>query len=40
MHEVLSGQDQSKPFAHLTADDRANVLAILRETLPDLPDYW
>ncbi len=38
--EVLTGIDQSQPFAHLTADDRAAVLAILRDTLPNLPDYW
>jgi hypothetical protein len=40
MWEVLSGKDQSAPFAHLSPADRAAVLAILRETLPNLPDYW
>jgi hypothetical protein len=30
--EVLSGQDQSKDFAHLTVADRAALLEILRET--------
>lgn len=40
MWEVLAGQDQSKPFAHLSAADRQAILEILRETLPDLPDYW
>lgn len=38
--EVLTGQDQSKPFAHLSAADRRAILEILRDTLPDLPDYW
>jgi hypothetical protein len=40
MWEVLSGQDQSEKFAHLSAADRQAVLEILRETLPGLPDYW
>ena len=38
--EVLTGKDQSEKFAHLSPEDRANVLAILLDTLPDLPDYW
>jgi hypothetical protein len=38
--EVLSGQDQSEKFSHLTSTDRAAILAILRETMPDLPSYW
>jgi len=40
MWEVLSGADQSEKFGHLSAADRAAVLAILTETLPNLPDYW
>ena len=40
MWEVLSGQDQSKKFAHLTAGDRQAILEILRDTLPNLPDFW
>lgn len=40
MFEVLSGQDQSKQFAHLSAGDRQAILEILRDTLPDLPEYW
>lgn len=40
MHEVLTGKDKSDAFAHLSADDRPAVLEILRDTLPDLPDYW
>jgi hypothetical protein len=38
--EVLSGKDQTKPFAHLTAADRQAVLEILLETKKDLPPYW
>jgi hypothetical protein len=38
--EVLSGKDQSKPFAHLTAADRQAVREILRETKKDMPAYW
>jgi hypothetical protein len=37
---VLSSQDQSPSFAHLSAADRTAILEILRDTLPDLPDYW
>jgi hypothetical protein len=35
MQEVLSGQDQSSKFAHLSAADRAAILEILQDTLPD-----
>jgi hypothetical protein len=38
--EVLSGQDHSQKFTHLTSADRAAVLAILLETMPELPNYW
>jgi hypothetical protein len=38
--EVLSGKDQSKPFAHLSAADRQAVLEILKETKNGLPPYW
>ncbi len=38
--EVLTGKDGSKPFAHLSKEDRGAVLEILRETKPDLPTYW
>jgi len=38
--EVLSGEDQSAPFARLTAADREAVLQILLETQPGLPEYW
>jgi hypothetical protein len=38
--EILSGQDQSKPYAALTAADRKAVLEILGDTKPGLPPYW
>jgi hypothetical protein len=40
MWEVLSGKDQSKTFARLTAADRQNILDILRDTKPGLPEYF
>jgi hypothetical protein len=33
--EILRGEDRSEPFAELTADDRAAILEILRDTKPD-----
>ena len=38
--EVLTGADTSKDFAHLSSEDRRAILEILRETKPDLPQYW
>jgi hypothetical protein len=38
--EVLGGQDRGPDFAHLSAEDRRAILEILRETKPDLPEYW
>ena len=38
--EILSGKDQDAKFAHLSPADRTAILEILRDTLPDLPDYW
>jgi hypothetical protein len=40
LREVLTGQDQTPAFAHLSADDRRAILDILTETKPDLPDDW
>ncbi len=37
---VLSGEDQSPKFAHLSAADRQAIIEILRETKPNLPEYW
>ena len=38
--DVLSGKDQGKEFAHLSAADRRAILEILLATKKDLPDYW
>jgi hypothetical protein len=38
--EILSGRDQSPPFAHLSSDDRTAIREILRDTQTDLPDGW
>jgi hypothetical protein len=35
LREVLSGKDQSKPFAHLSEADRKAILEILQETKPE-----
>ena len=40
LFEVLTGADQSKPFAGLGAAERATLLEILRETKRGLPKYW
>jgi len=38
--EVLTGRDAHQEFAHLSESTRGEVLAVLLETLPDLPSYW
>lgn len=38
--DVLSGADQTKSFAHLSAEDRTAIREILLATKPGLPDYW
>jgi hypothetical protein len=38
--DVLSSEDTSKDFAHLTAADRQAIVEILRDTKPGLPAYW
>jgi len=40
LYEILTGKDQSKTYARLSAEDRRAVLEILRETKAALPDYW
>jgi hypothetical protein len=40
LFDVLTGKDADKAFAHLTAADRKAILEILRETKPNLPEYW
>jgi hypothetical protein len=38
--DVLSGNDTSKEFSHLSPTDRRTILEILCETKNGLPDYW
>ena len=40
LREVLTGADQSKDFAHLSAVDRRAILEILVATHPALPEDW
>ena len=40
LHDILTGKSTDALFAKLTAEDRAAVLEILRETKKSLPDYW
>lgn len=40
LYDVLSGKDRDQKFAALSDDDRKNILEIVRETKPGLPDYW
>lgn len=40
IYDVLSGKDQDQAFAKLTAEDRKAILEIVRDTKPNLPQYW
>jgi hypothetical protein len=40
LHEILTGKETSKPYAHLTAADRTAIAEILRDTKPDLRAAW
>jgi hypothetical protein len=40
MWEVLSGRERGERYAVLSPGDRQAILEILRETKPDLPDYF
>jgi hypothetical protein len=40
LYDVLSGKDTDKKFARLSADDRRNILEIVRDTKTNLPSYW
>jgi hypothetical protein len=35
LRQVLSGEDKSAPYAHLSPSDREDILAILKDTKPD-----
>lgn len=38
--DVLSGQDKSSQFEHLTTADRRAIVDILRDTMDGLPTFW
>jgi hypothetical protein len=40
LYDVLTGKDQSQPFARLSADGRRAMLEIVRDTKANLPSYW
>ena len=40
LHEILTGKDTSKPYAHLTPADRAAIAEILRDTKPGFRAAW
>jgi hypothetical protein len=40
LREVLSGEDPSKKFAHLSAEDRAAIREIISETVEGVPVNW
>ncbi len=40
LYDVLTGKDNSQPFAGLSGADRQAVLEIVRSTKPRLPEYW
>ena len=40
LYDILSGKDQSEDYSHLSAQDRAAVLEIVRDTKGNLPAYW
>ncbi len=40
MWEILSGSEPHPKYARLTADDRRDIVDILRETKQDLPSYF
>jgi len=40
LYDVLTAKTTSPNFAHLSLADRQAILEIVRETKPNLPDYW
>jgi hypothetical protein len=37
---VLTKEEDAAKFAHLSSEDRQAIIEILRETEPELPEYW
>ncbi|MDA1315449.1 MAG: hypothetical protein O2968_19135 [Acidobacteria bacterium] len=40
LDEILTGSDESDRFSHLSSADRADIRAILLDTLPEASQYW
>jgi hypothetical protein len=40
MWDVLSGNDDSSKFKHLSVEDRVAIIEIIRDTKQGLPKYW
>jgi hypothetical protein len=40
LHKILTGEDNSKSFAHLSTEDRRSIWEILRATKSNLPADW
>jgi hypothetical protein len=40
LYDVLTNKDTSEKYKKISAADREAVLEILRDTKPNLPDYW
>jgi len=40
LYDVLKGKDASPKYSALSAADRQAVFEIVRDTKPNLPDYW
>jgi len=40
LHAILTGEDHDPQFAKLGDEQRRAILEILRDTKPNLPDYW
>lgn len=40
LHAILTGADRDPQFAKLGNEERRAILEILRETKPNLPEYW
>ena len=38
--DILNGRDSDPDFAAIPESDRKAILEILRDTKPNLPDYW
>ena len=40
LHDVLTGKETGREFAHLSPEDRRAIREILVDTMPNLPGYW